>query len=155
MFEEWTNYLSALVKQLHFSMFGIGTCNRCWYCLVAKASTRCPHRKVYGITLGADELPGLAGGWSEVIYLRPGTRILRLPSGVSADLWMGGGCGLPTAAHAIELARIGLCDRVLVQGSGPVGLSCAALALLSGGSWVGIVEVAPEVKAVGSSIIRS
>src|SRR5574341_1078706 len=23
------------------------TCNNCWYCLVAKASTRCPHRKVY------------------------------------------------------------------------------------------------------------
>ena len=28
------------------------TCNACWYCLVAKASTRCPHRKVYGITYG-------------------------------------------------------------------------------------------------------
>ncbi len=24
------------------------TCNACWHCLVAKASTRCPHRKVYG-----------------------------------------------------------------------------------------------------------
>ncbi|HWF88796.1 MAG TPA: alcohol dehydrogenase catalytic domain-containing protein, partial [Pyrinomonadaceae bacterium] len=24
------------------------TCNACWYCLVAKAGTRCPQRKVYG-----------------------------------------------------------------------------------------------------------
>src|SRR5215472_2466702 len=32
-----------------------GTCNACWYCLVAKANTRCPHRKVYGITMGADD----------------------------------------------------------------------------------------------------
>jgi L-iditol 2-dehydrogenase len=31
------------------------TCNACWYCLVAKASTRCPHRKVYGITYGLDD----------------------------------------------------------------------------------------------------
>src|SRR5215475_10559376 len=31
-----------------------GTCNRCMYCTVWKASTRCPHRKVYGITMGAD-----------------------------------------------------------------------------------------------------
>src|SRR5437660_12879103 len=26
------------------------TCNNCWYCLVAKETTRCPKRKVYGIT---------------------------------------------------------------------------------------------------------
>ena len=42
---------------------------------------------------------------------------------------VGGGCGLPTAMHAIELAQIKLGDRVLIQGSGPVGLSACALAL--------------------------
>src|SRR5689334_14447960 len=36
------------------------TCHNCWYCLVAKASTRCPHRRVYGITYSAEE--GLFGG---------------------------------------------------------------------------------------------
>src|SRR5215213_10287579 len=36
------------------------TCNACWHCLVAKATTRCPHRKVYGITYGLAD--GLAGG---------------------------------------------------------------------------------------------
>ncbi len=116
-----------------------GTCNRCWYCLVAKATTRCPHRRVYGITMGANDLPGLAGGWSERIYLRPGTKIARLAPGVSPDAWIGGGCGLPTAVHAIELAKIRLGDRVLIQGSGPVGLSACALALLSGASWVGVI----------------
>jgi len=120
-----------------------GTCGNCWYCLVAKASTRCPHRRVYGITYGADDAPGLSGGWSETIYLRPGTKIIRLEDGVSPDTWIGGGCGLPTAVHAIELAQIRLGDRVLVQGSGPVGLSCAALAMLSGAAWVGTIG-APE-----------
>ncbi len=123
----------------------IGTCNSCWYCLVGRASTRCPHRKVYGITLAAGDDSGLSGGWSEYIYLRPGTKILRLPCNVSPDSWIGGGCGLPTAAHAIELARIGLGDRVLIQGSGPVGLSCAALALLSGAGWVGMIG-APQAR---------
>src|SRR5437763_2568898 len=28
-----------------------GSCGRCWYCTVAHASTRCPHRRVYGVTL--------------------------------------------------------------------------------------------------------
>jgi len=116
-----------------------GTCGACWYCLVAKASTRCPHRKVYGITFGAEESPGLGGGWSEYIYLRPGTKLLKLAPNVSPDAFIGAGCGLPTAVHAIELARIQLGDRVLIQGSGPVGLSCAALALLSGAGWVGMI----------------
>ncbi len=120
-----------------------GTCGACWYCLVAKASTRCPHRRVYGITFGAEEEPGLGGGWSEYIYLRPGTKLLKLAPNVSAEAFIGAGCGLPTAVHAIELARIQLGDRVLVQGSGPVGLSCAALALLSGAGWVGMLG-APE-----------
>jgi D-arabinose 1-dehydrogenase-like Zn-dependent alcohol dehydrogenase len=52
------------------------TCNACWYCLVAKASTRCPQRKVYGITYGLDD--GLCGGWATHIYLKPGTRCIRL-----------------------------------------------------------------------------
>ncbi|CEK14073.1 theronine dehydrogenase-like Zn-dependent dehydrogenase [Chthonomonas calidirosea] len=121
------------------------TCNNCWYCLVAKATTRCPHRRVYGITYGAEDPPGLAGGWSEYLYLRPNTKLLHLPTEVSAATWMGGGCGLPTATHAIELAQIRLADRVLIQGSGPVGLSCAALALLSGAGWVGVVG-APELR---------
>ena len=122
-----------------------GTCNHCWYCLVAKASTRCPHRRVYGITYGANDPPGLSGGWSEYISLRPGTKIIRLAAGVSPDTWIAGGCGLPTAVHAIELAQIRLGDRVLVQGSGPVGLSCAALAMLSGAGWVGTIG-APDIR---------
>ncbi len=122
-----------------------GTCGACRSCTVWKASTRCPHRRVYGITFGADEPPGLSGGWSERIYLRPGTRIIPLAAGVSPDTWIGAGCGLPTAVHAIELARIQLGDRVLIQGSGPVGLSCTALATLSGAGWVGTIG-APEIR---------
>src|SRR5437588_4263666 len=85
------------------------TCHNCWYCLVAKESTRCPRRKVYGITYGAED--GLLGGWSERIYLKPGVKILRLATNVSPDAWIGAGCGLPTAMHAVELAQIKLGDR--------------------------------------------
>lgn len=106
------------------------TCNNCWYCLVAKASTRCLHRKVYGITYGVKD--GISGGWAEKIYLKPRTKILRIPENVTPEQVITAGCGLPTAIHAIELARIGLTDSVLIQGSGPVGLMATALAKLSG-----------------------
>lgn len=105
-------------------------CGQCWHCLVAKAGTRCPHRKVYGITTSADE--GLLGGWAEQIELKPGVRVLPLPEEVSAEDFMGGGCGLPTGFHAVERAGIALGDTVVVQGSGPVGLSTLVFAQLAG-----------------------
>ncbi|MBN1460187.1 MAG: zinc-binding dehydrogenase [Armatimonadetes bacterium] len=111
-----------------------GTCGACWYCLVAKATTRCPSRKVYGITYGAEE--GLLGGWSEYVYLKPGVRVIRLPEGLPSETVIGGGCGLPTALHAVDRADIALADTVVVQGTGPVGLSTVALASLRGPSRV-------------------
>lgn len=117
------------------------TCGRCWYCLVAKASTRCPERKVYGITYGAAE--GLLGGWAEKVLLLPGVHILPLPAGITPETFIGAGCGLQTAIHAVERAEIGLGDSVVVLGSGPVGLSCAALANLSGAGLV-LVSGAPD-----------
>jgi L-iditol 2-dehydrogenase len=109
------------------------TCHRCWYCLVAKASTRCPERKVYGITYGAAD--GLCGGWAELIHLKPQTRLIRL-EGLSPRAFLAGGCSLPTAMHAMERGRIGIGDAVLVLGTGPVGLSIIALARGSGAGTV-------------------
>ncbi|MGH7543565.1 MAG: zinc-binding dehydrogenase [Gemmatimonadota bacterium] len=113
------------------------TCHRCWFCRVAGAPNRCPHRKVYGITYGVGE--GLLGGWSEAIYLKPGVGVIPLPVNVSARRLIAGGCGLATAIHAVDRAEIRIGDLVAVQGSGPVGLSAAALALLSGAGAVFVV----------------
>lgn len=104
------------------------TCNACWYCLVAKATTRCPQRKVYGITYGMND--GLCGGWAEQIYLKPGTRCIRLNA--EPETFMAGGCALPTALHAVERSEVTLADTVLVLGSGPVGLNAIILSLMRG-----------------------
>ncbi|MEZ5287210.1 MAG: zinc-binding dehydrogenase [Vicinamibacterales bacterium] len=110
------------------------TCGRCYACAVAGTPTRCVQRRVYGITDAAAD--GLFGGWSEAIYLEPGVVAARLPDAVSAEDYIGGGCGLITAVHALDRAAVRLADRVLVQGTGAVGLSCVALARLSGASTV-------------------
>ncbi|MHA2370650.1 MAG: zinc-binding dehydrogenase [Candidatus Hodarchaeales archaeon] len=117
------------------------TCNNCWHCLVAKNSTRCPQRKVYGITYSATE--GLLGGWSQYIYLKPGVKIIKLQSASLMRTFMAGGCGLPTAIHAIQRSAINLGDTVAVQGAGPVGLMAAVLAKLRGAFHV-IMVGAPE-----------
>jgi len=104
-------------------------CNACWHCLVAKSTTRCPHRKVYGITYGLAD--GLSGGWAQKLYLKPDTRCIHLGE-VDFEKFMAGGCALPTALHAVERAEVALGDTVLVLGSGPVGLSAIILALMRG-----------------------
>jgi L-iditol 2-dehydrogenase len=78
---------------------------------------------------------GLTGGWAEKIYIKPETRCIRL-DGVEPRLFMAGGCGLPTALHAVDQAHIRIGDIVLVLGAGPVGLSTVALAHISGAAKV-------------------
>src|SRR5918998_5436259 len=75
------------------------TCHACWHCLVARASTRCPKRKVYGITYGLAD--GLSGGWAQKIYLKPDTRCIRLGT-TDIETFMAGGRAPPTAVLATE-----------------------------------------------------
>src|SRR4029079_10394411 len=79
---------------------------------------------------------GLFGGWAQAIYLEPGVSMAALPTGVPAETYISGGCGLITAVHAIDRAALLLGDSVLVQGTGAVGLSAIALAKLAGAAQV-------------------
>jgi L-iditol 2-dehydrogenase len=115
------------------------TCNACFQCLVAQQPTRCPKRRVYGITYSARD--GLLGGWSEAIWMKPGVKMIRIPETLHPETFIGGGCGLVTALHAVDLAHVRLGETVAVLGAGPVGQSIVALAALSGAS---------EVIAVGA-----
>lgn len=119
------------------------TCNHCYQCLVAKQPTRCPSRRVYGITYGANDGP--LGGWAERIWMKPGVKMIRLPASLEPETFIGGGCGLATAVHAVDRAEIKLGQSVAVLGVGPVGQSVIALAGLSGGG---------EIIAVGGPTDR-
>jgi L-iditol 2-dehydrogenase len=110
------------------------TCGVCRACTVHHTPTRCPARRVYGITDSAAD--GLFGGWSQHIYLEPGVGIARLPDRVSVDDYIGGGCGMLTAVHIRERAAIRPGDSVVVQGVGAVGLCAIALCRLAGATTV-------------------
>ncbi|RKN12259.1 alcohol dehydrogenase [Streptomyces radicis] len=114
-----------------------GTCGRCWYCTVGHATTRCPARKVYGVTLSADD--GLLGGWAEYIHLRPGVHVIPLPDELDWRAFLSGGCGMPTALHAVTLGEIAFGDTVVIQGAGPVGQCAAVLAQLRGAGSVIVI----------------
>jgi L-iditol 2-dehydrogenase len=118
-------------------------CNACYFCTVARQPNRCPERQVYGITYSAHDGP--FGGWAERIYLKPGVRIIKLPQGLSADDVIGGGCGLFTGFAAVERSTLAMGDTVVVQGSGPVGLSATAFATLRGAGLV-VTIGAPQAR---------
>jgi L-iditol 2-dehydrogenase len=113
------------------------TCGRCLACTVHRTPTRCPSRRVYGITDSAAE--GLFGGWAQKVYIEPGVIVAKLPDAVTFDAYIGGGCGLLTSVHIIDRAKLTLGDTVVVQGAGAVGLSAAALARRGGAGKVIVI----------------
>ncbi len=113
------------------------TCGRCLACTAHRTPTRCPSRRVYGITDSATE--GLFGGWAQKVYLEPGVIVAKLPDRVTFEDYIGGGCGLLTSVHIIERSKITLGDTVVVQGAGAVGMSTAALAKKSGAGQVIVI----------------
>ena len=120
-----------------------GTCGACWHCLVARQPNRCPHRRVYGITMSANDGP--LGGWAERIYLKPGVHVLALPEPLTADDVIGGGCGLFTGYAAVERSGLAMGASVVVQGAGPVGLGAAIFAALRGAARVMVIG-APQAR---------
>ena len=106
------------------------TCNQCWYCQIGKESTRCPNRKVYGITYSSND--GLLGGWSEYTYLKPGIKLILLGDKLDPLVFIAGGCGLVTSFHAVERSNMKIGDTIVIQGTGPVGLSAIAWARTAG-----------------------
>jgi threonine dehydrogenase-like Zn-dependent dehydrogenase len=119
------------------------TCGACYECLVTKQTTRCPHRRVYGISYGVADGP--LGGWADHIWMKPGVKMLRLPASVDPAQFIAGGCGLVTAMHAVERGGVRLGSTVAVLGVGPVGQAAIALSALSG---------AQSVIAVGAPAAR-
>lgn len=115
-------------------------CGQCFYCTEENQPSLCESRRVYGINQSSADWPHLSGGWSEQMYLQPGSTVIKLPEGASPDAVIALGCAGPTATHAMQsMAQPQPGDVVVVQGSGPVGLASAMLAQLAGAAKVILV----------------
>lgn len=104
------------------------SCLRCSLCVVKRRPALCPHRRVYGISIRANEPPGLNGCYGSHLYLRPETHVIKLPADAEPAAVVAATCSGATAAHAVEQAEVEIGDVVLVIGPGPLGLFAAALA---------------------------
>ena len=111
-------------------------CGECFGCTVLRQPVACSKRG-YGFLQRSDVPPYATAGLAEYAYVTPGAQKLRLPEEVK-DTWASAaGCAAKTVLRAFDRAggvRPG--SRVVVQGSGALGLFATAVASISGAAQV-------------------
>jgi threonine dehydrogenase-like Zn-dependent dehydrogenase len=102
-------------------------CGECWFCRAGFPYYACERLEDYGNSLNAKRPPHLFGGWSELMYLLPGTPLFRVPDELPSDvavltevMAVTHGLDAATALPAPHTLRPG--GSVAVIGVGPLGL---------------------------------
>ncbi len=126
------------------------TYNRCYYCKGGFPYYMCEHLEDYGNSLTAARPPHLFGGWSEHMYILPGTYLFRVPDDLPSEIAvltevMAVTAGLDKAkefSSATEGFRFG--DTVVIQGVGPLGLCHLIKANLLGAGTIIATDALPS-----------
>ena len=127
-------------------------CGRCWYCLNDQPYYLCEELEDYGNSLDVSRPPSLFGGWSELMYLLPGTALFRVPDALPDEVAVL--TEVMAVTHGVETARrvIGLDfgEAAVVFGVGPLGLCHLVKARLLGcGKLVAIDRFASRLDLAG------
>ena len=118
------------------------TCGRCRFCLDGSSPYYlCTALQDYGNSLTCAEPPHLFGGWSERMYLLPGTRLFRVPDELPSRI--AALTEVMAVTHGLD-AAVGFGDTVLVLGVGPLGLMHLAKAEMLGAGRLIATDVLPE-----------
>lgn len=112
------------------------TCGQCYGCTILRQPVACA-RRGYGFLQRSDAPPYSTAGLTEYAYVVPGAAKLLLPDSVPDQLASMAGCAAKTVLRAFDrLGRIRPGARVVVQGSGALGIFATAVAHLSGAAQV-------------------
>jgi threonine dehydrogenase-like Zn-dependent dehydrogenase len=122
-------------------------CGRCYYCANDFPYYFCQDLEDYGNSLNLSRAPGLFGGWSQYMYLLPGTPVFRVPDGLPDEVAvltevMAVTHGVDTAVALLDLqggSRSGF--SVAVLGVGPLGLCHLVKSRMLGAGFVAATDV--------------
>src|SRR5205085_9757452 len=125
---------------------------RCAFCLDDRYPYYlCAATEDYGNSLSCANPPHLFGGWAELMYLLPGTRLHRVPE--QLDSRLAAMTELLSVTHGLDTARslagagargFRAGDTVLILGTGPLGMMHLLKAELLGAGRLIAVDVLPE-----------
>lgn len=122
-------------------------CGRCYYCANDFPYYFCQDLEDYGNSLNLSRPPGLFGGWSQYLYLLPGTPLFRVPDALPDEVAvltevMAVTHGVDTALTLLGLhggARSGF--TVAVLGVGPLGLCHLVKSRMLGAGFVAATDL--------------
>jgi threonine dehydrogenase-like Zn-dependent dehydrogenase len=124
------------------------SCGKCYYCLHDFPYYFCENTTDYGNNLSAKNPPHLFGGWSQYIYIVPGSFLVRvpdeLPSGVAVlTEIMAVSVGLDRAKQisAFPNESFRFDDTVMVLGVGPLGMCFLMKARMLGAGTIVAVDL--------------
>jgi threonine dehydrogenase-like Zn-dependent dehydrogenase len=109
------------------------SCGRCWFCRNGLPYYMCEQLEDYGNSLNCARAPHLFGGWSEYMYLLPGTQLFRVPDALPDHVAV---MTEPMAVtHGFDRARLlnnTFAETVVIYGVGPLGMCHLIKARLMG-----------------------
>ncbi|MEU1980874.1 zinc-binding dehydrogenase [Nocardia sp. NPDC019395] len=107
------------------------SCGHCPGCMTGRDSALCENPRMYGYA-DVNEYPHLLGGFAQHAYVLPASGRVRVPDSVPDELASVAACAVRSAANAVDkLGAVASGSRILVQGSGPVGLFATAMLSLT------------------------
>ena len=104
------------------------SCGKCFACRNNRAYYYCECKLDYGNNIGAGEAPHIFGGWSEYLYIIPGSHLFKYPDhldpqfGTFIEPLSVTGCLDKARQWSSEWEPFRSGDTVAILGTGPIGL---------------------------------
>ncbi len=123
-------------------------CGTCYYCRHDFPHYMCENTTDYGNNLSAKNPPHLFGGWSQYLYVLPGSFVVRVPEDLPSEIAvlteiMAVTAGLDRAKQisAFPNESFRFDDTVVVLGAGPLGICFMVKARMLGAGTVVAVDL--------------
>ncbi|MEO0897935.1 MAG: zinc-binding dehydrogenase [Bacteroidota bacterium] len=114
------------------------SCDHCFYC-EDNIPQKCESLFKYGHERTDSQYP-LSGGFARHCYLAPGSKVVKLPKDIPAQLLSPANCATATTAAAFRLAGQTKGKSILITGAGGLGITAVAYARYLGASQVFITD---------------
>ena len=127
------------------------TCGKCWYCKNMPSYPWCEKLVFsYGNMRSCEDGNHLYGGFSEYMYIEPGTRLYAVPDGLPDEVAVL--TEIMCVAYSLDKAKefnsfslegFNFDDTVVIQGVGPLGLAHLIKARMMGAGKIIVTDISP------------
>jgi L-iditol 2-dehydrogenase len=116
-------------------------CGECYYCRHDFPYYCCEKMTDYGNNLSAKNAPHLFGGWSQYMYIVPGSFLVKVPGDLPSEIAVSVGLDRAKQMSAFPSESFRFDDTVVVLGVGPLGMCFLMKARMLGAGTIVAVDL--------------